>query len=237
MSLQDTDQRRAGAPADFSDGARAMHAQRDVASTLRAVTQLARTMVGAEYAAITMVRGPHFVTVGATSDVPMQIDELQYQTNEGPCVDAIREKETFYSPDLAEESRWPHFAGRVAAATGVHSMLAHRLYLEGDTLGALNLYDRRVGAFTPHDSAMLVVFAAHAAVAIDAQNAQLRADQLQSALASNRMVGVAAGILMMRDSLALEVAVETMKTCSQNLNRKLVDVAREVVETRELPHA
>ena len=62
-------------------------------------------------------------TAAATSDIVRQIDALQYQYDEGPCLDAIRTSVVVYSPDLAEDDRWPTWAPTVVAETGVRSML------------------------------------------------------------------------------------------------------------------
>ena len=41
--------------------------------------------------------------------------------------------------DMSREQRWPKFAIRALEA-GAASMLSFQLYVEGDNLGALNLY-------------------------------------------------------------------------------------------------
>ena len=51
---------------------------------------------------------------------------------------------SFVTGSLAEETRWPGFAARASAETGVESMVGFRLFIEGDTLGALNLYSLAV---------------------------------------------------------------------------------------------
>jgi hypothetical protein len=47
---------------------------------------------------------------------------------------------------MASEDRWPQFAQRASEA-GAASMLSLQLYVEGDNLGALNLYSRTPNAF------------------------------------------------------------------------------------------
>lgn len=35
------------------------------------------------------------------------VDQLQYELQEGPCMDAVWEHDVIMSPDLAREGRWP----------------------------------------------------------------------------------------------------------------------------------
>lgn len=48
---------------------------------------------------------------------------------------------------MSVEQRWPLFATRAAEA-GARGMLSIQLWVEGDDLGALNLYSRTANAFT-----------------------------------------------------------------------------------------
>src|SRR3954447_23119650 len=92
-------------------------------------------------------------------------------------------------------------------------MLSFRLFLEDDTIGALNLYSRKVQAFDEHN----------------------RAEQLDHALVSNREIGMAMGVLMDQERMTQEQAFAVLRGASQHLNRKLHDVAAELVEAGRLP--
>jgi signal transduction histidine kinase/DNA-binding response OmpR family regulator/PAS domain-containing protein len=58
---------------------------------------------------------------------------------------------------------------------------------------------------------------------------------LEQALASNRQIGAAMGILMARLKLTDEQAFDLLRKTSQNRHRKLRDIAEEVTMTGELP--
>lgn len=113
-------------------------------------------------------------TPAASDDVPAKVDAIQCEVGEGPCLDAIREHDVFQTDDLANEARWPDFARRAAAESGVASMLAFRLFLEADTMGALNLFSRDTAAFDAEDRAVGSIFGAHAAVALSAATNRTR---------------------------------------------------------------
>jgi transcriptional regulator with GAF, ATPase, and Fis domain len=219
----------------LADAARALEAADSTQATLNTICRLAVDVIdGAEHAAITIVRKDRFVTIAATSDTPRVIDKIQYETSEGPCLDTIREHAMFMTDDLASEHRWPEFISRVVANTGVRSMLSHRLFLDGDTLGALNMYANPTGAFTKESQSVGAMFAVHAAVAYQAAKAHEKAENLEIALLTSRRIGIAVGILMAREGLTDDQAFDELTVASQRGQRKVAQIAEEVILTGEL---
>jgi GAF domain-containing protein len=123
----------------FAQIARQLQAETDPEKTQERVTRTAVEMIdGCDHAAISLIqRGGKIRTVAATDEVPTRGDEIQYETGEGPCLNAIAEHETFLIDDLGSEGRWPRFSAR-AAETGVASMLSFRLVLDGDTIAGVH---------------------------------------------------------------------------------------------------
>jgi hypothetical protein len=66
--------------------------------------------------------------------------------------------------------------------------------------------------------------------------ARRRIENLETALQSNRRIGVAIGILMSRHGLSEDDAFALLAKASQVTNRKLRDIAEEVVYEGDLPH-
>lgn len=202
---------------------------------LRALTEVAVEVVsGAEYAAITRGVKGRFETVAATDQLARDVDAIQYDLGTGPCVDAILQNAVFRTNDLREDERWPTF-GRRAAAAGILSMLSFRLYLEdSDVIAGLNIYSRQADAFAESSQTVGMLLASHAALALGGVLAQQRVANLERALASNREIGVAMGILMARHSITREQAFDLLRIASQNTNRKLVAIATDVADTGAL---
>jgi GAF domain-containing protein len=218
----------------FAEVARALRAEGSVKATLDRIVELAVTTVeGCEHAGITLVEQGTVRTPAASDDVPAVVDAVQYETGEGPCLDAIREHEVFQTDDLLNEPRWPNFSRRAAEASGVASMLAYRLFIEADTMGALNLYSKQKYAFDGEDRAVGSIFAAHAAVALSAARHQ---DQLEQAIETRDLIGQAKGILMARQDVTADQAFDMLRRGSQRLNIKLRELARQVAGG-ESPHA
>ena len=213
--------------------ARSLHAEGSLEETLAAITRAAvDTIAGADHAGITLVtRGRRVETTAATDPVVEQIDMEQYQTGEGPCLTTLWERTTVRVDDMHTDGRWPRFAERVRR-TGVRSVLSFQLHVGADDLGALNLYSDRVTAFDAESEGVGLLLASHAAVALaDAQ----REAQLTRALGSRDVIGQAKGILMERHGIDPDEAFRLLVRTSQQLNRKLRDVAGDVVRTRRDP--
>jgi GAF domain-containing protein len=221
----------------FADIARQLQAEHTPEKTQDRITHAALTTVdGCHHASISIVRRHGGVqTVAATDDVPPQVDAIQYDTRQGPCLDAMADHATYLIADLATDERWPAFCRRAVEETGVRSMLSFRLFVQGDTIGALNLYARQPFAFDEHDRAVGTVLAAHAAIALTAARGQEHAEQLEDALRSNREIAMAMGVLMGRGAVTEDEAFTLLRRASQYLNVKLRDVAAQVVETGRLP--
>jgi GAF domain-containing protein len=166
-----------------------------------------------------------------SSPLAAQLDALQGETGQGPCLDAMFLHQTVHVPDMASEKRWPQFAHKAAEA-GAGSMLCFQLWVEGDNLGALNLYAGQPGAFTRESVHVGLLVAAHAAVAFAEA---MKVEQLGEALATRDLIGQAKGILIERYKITGEQAFTILNQSSSMTNMKLRDVAEHLVLTGDVP--
>ena len=201
------------------------------------MSHLASAAVGlihsCEHAGITIAHRDGTVeTAAATSDIPARGDKLQQELGEGPCIDAAWDEEIVHCSDLAGDDRWPLWGPRAADELGTRSMLCVQLFTHERKLGALNLYSSRPRAFDVDERTEALALAAHAAVAVAAAQ---KIDQLDSAIHRRTVIGQATGILMERYTLDAAQAFNVLRRFSQTENRKLYDVAAELVLTRRTP--
>ncbi|HVE76592.1 MAG TPA: GAF domain-containing SpoIIE family protein phosphatase [Actinomycetota bacterium] len=194
----------------FAYVARALQSEGSEQETLQRIVDLApRLIANCEHAGITMVVNSKVTTPAATGPVPLAVDRIQYEANQGPCLDALRKHAVFVTDDLATETRWPDFASRAAAETGVRSMLSFRLFVEQNTLGSLNLYSGLPAAFGAEQTATGGAFAAHAAVALDSATHRRRAKVLAGELVTSEHRGdeleeqAAAALILQRSMLSV----------------------------------
>lgn len=137
--------------------------------------------------------------------------------------------------ELARDRRWPDFARRVTEETSVRSMMSVRLTLQGDARAAMNFYAESSNAFIDLDVAAACLLAPFVALSVQLSMAQQRIDNLEVALGTSRLIGSAMGIWMARRLITSDDAFTLLRQASQQLNRKLRDVAAEVTETGTLP--
>lgn len=195
-----------------------------------------RQLPGAEHAGITRYQRGALETFAATSPLVTSTDKIQYELGSGPSIDAIRVAAVLRTGDLRLEPRWPEFGPRAYDATGVQSMLSYRLYVEeqDDVVTSLNFYSTEAGAFTMWAETVGLLLATHGALAVANAWAKERNEDLNRALVSNRVIGMAIGILVSTHKVTPEGALGLLRVASQHRNRKLADLADEVVSTGAL---
>ena len=202
----------------------------------RLVRVAAHVTPHAEHCAITlMVASQPPRTVAATGSLPEEVDRIQYATEEGPCLRAMTHDGVTLVEDLRTDPRWPAFSARCVAETPVRSMLSTRLALDSGRSAAMNLYAYRPNQFADLDIGVASMFAPFVALAVQSRLDQQQVSGLQSALTSSRQIGTAIGILMARELVTSQQAFDLLRSASNHLNRKLRDIADEVVDTGGLP--
>lgn len=217
----------------FTQLAQALSEAPDEAGRLQVGVESAVSLVGrCDHAGITINSKAGVVTKVGSDDVVRRANDLQFQLGEGPCLDVLRDQDTLISTDLMQERRWPRWAPRVSADLHVRSMISLLVYTDRVSYGALSLYSRSRDGFDADDLAVGQAVAGHLSVIMSAGR---EIDQLGMALQNRTMIGRAQGILMERFDLTEDQSFDYLRRVSSHANRKLVDVAAEIVRTRRLP--
>jgi hypothetical protein len=192
-----------------------------------------RLVPGCDHASVSVLRDGKFVTLGASDDVARQIDDLEREVGEGPCLDAILEERPQHDPDITDHATWPELAQRAIAETPVRSVLAFRLIHEGAKSGALNLFGDAPNSLDDESVAQGTIMSAFASVAISMASERRRATNLAIALDTNREIGKAVGLLMAEHNIGSQQAFEILRHASQVMNRKVRELAHEIVSRSE----
>src|SRR3954454_17733098 len=172
-------------------------------------------------------------TVAFTGALAAYLDERQYDSGFGPCVDAALSGPGITIPDPAHSPPYPDF-GRVAARHGVTHTMSIGLPVPERTVGGLNVYGTGDHRFDEATQEVATAFAGYAAVAVAnasvyASTASLAAN-LQRALESRAVIDQAKGILIGQYHISPDEAFDLLSRQSQTSNRKLRDIARDIVE-------
>ena len=163
---------------------------------------------------------------------PLELFEIQAQ--EGPCLDCFRSGDPVINQDLTTvNGRWPRFAPEAIEA-GFRSVHALPMRLRGKIIGAVNLFRAGQGTLIEADVAAGQALADVATIAILQHRATREAhvlnDQLNYALNSRVVIEQAKGVLAERTGDDMERAFGRLRARARAHNRRLADVAREVVD-------
>lgn len=220
-------------PREFADLAQSLGSAHSMEQTADQVVEHARAALGAHHGGITLVRSrSRLQTVAPSDDLVVKADELQSDLQEGPSYDASWHGATLASHSLRADHRWPRWVP-MATGLGIGALLAAELTdTDMGRLGALNLYWNEPVTFSRDDLAYVSIFATHAAIALASSMQEMH---LNTALDTRKLIGQAQGILMERHNLSTEQAFEVLRRYSQDHNLKLREVARQLVDTRQLP--
>jgi GAF domain-containing protein len=217
----------------FAELGRIKFAEIDLEGVLRQVATLAkRTIAGVDEASVTLIRGKNAHTAAFTGDLALAMDERQYEEGAGPCLDAAVIAATISVPDLVGEQRWQHYIP-AALAAGVRSLLSVGLPVHENVTGALNLYATKPEAFDDEAIVLAQTFSGYAAVAL--ANAHLYdatttlAQHMQAAMENRAVIEQAKGIIMAERRCSPDEAFRILSKMSQETNRKLRELASELV--------
>ena len=205
----------------------------NVDATLHAIAHAAvATVPHAEDCGVTYVIARHKLEPRAsTGPVPKNVDALQERLGEGPCLDTVWDQLVVHVDDVGSDERWPRFAHE-AKNLGVGSMMCFQLFVEGDQMGALNLYSPDAHAFDEESRDIGLLFAGHAAVALAGAEHE---EHLRAGMSTRELIGQAKGILMERHKLTAAQAFALLVRTSSVTNRKINDIADELSATGRLP--
>ncbi|MGB3409837.1 MAG: GAF and ANTAR domain-containing protein [Microthrixaceae bacterium] len=235
-----------GQPGDPADGlARSLYriaellvTDRSLAADLQAAAELAvNTIDGCDACTVSVIVEGRPTTAAATDRVVVQMDLVQYEYDQGPCLDSARTGEVVSVEFVPSDERYPHLASaaHVAEFTAVVSV---PVLLEGAE-ASVNLYSRARGGFTDDPSVAGRVVAAQVALALQRSSllgeAGQLADELQQEGDRRTRIGQAQGMLAALYHCSMEQAQSLMDQASQDEGRSADEVARTILSTIENP--
>jgi ANTAR domain-containing protein len=208
-------------------------AGRPLGAVLHRVAELAvKTMPNVEDASVTLIERDRPTTVAFYGRLAVALDERQYESGFGPCIDAAAGEQTIHIDTADEAGAYPEFASQ-ARREGVRYTLAIGLATVQRTKAALNLYASE-GPFDQAARDAGASFAGYAAVtlfnAAVYAGAQEEVAQLKEAMASRAVIEQAKGMIMRERHCSADEAFTLLVKMSSRSNRKLRDLAQEIVE-------
>jgi GAF domain-containing protein len=210
----------------------------DVIDFLDNLTNRAAAVSGA--AAVGLVFSDHRGRVrfmASSNESGKMLELFQIQHDEGPCLDCLATGTPVVNADLAHVAdRWPTFGPRALAA-GFRSVHAFPMRLRTTVIGALNLFGETDARFEPDDIRIVQALADVATIGIlqerNVAQAETLTGQLQAALDSRVVIEQAKGALAQADHITPSEAFDLLRSRARSGQRRLVDVAQEVLSHLE----
>jgi GAF domain-containing protein len=189
---------------------------------------------------ITVERDGGLTTVASSSEEGRMLDETQYSYGDGPCLTAVRNQRLVRAPDLESDNRWSGYA-EAAVREGVRSVLAVPIPTDASSRAGLNCYAHTVNAFNEETTELLEQHAASMSrilrIALRLLGAEVRPERLRAALESRAIVDAAVALIMLQHRGGRDGALDILRLGAQSSNRRIQEIASDIVRHVDLPAA
>jgi GAF domain-containing protein len=210
--------------------------QRTLPAKLETVVAIAkRTVPNCHAAGVCLMVDGEPTTAAVTDHLAVEIDLVQYDTGEGPCLAAIEGSNVIRIDVLDQDDRFDHFAPG-ALAHDVNSILSIPLVARDRTVGALNMYSRSVNAFDAESQAAVQPLAEYAAEVISTSPLYAYSldmvDGLVESLEDQGVIAQAVGVLMATEQQSLAEATDRLRSLALNGGESMRTAADRVIAER-----
>lgn len=210
--------------------------QRTLPAKLETVVAIVkRTMPNCDAAGISLLIDGEPTSVAVSDRLAVEIDLVQYQTGEGPCLAALSDSAVIRIDVLERESRFVRFAPG-ALDREIHSVLSIPLSANGRTVGALNLYSRTADAFDAGSEEAVRSIAEYAAETISTSPLYAYSldmvEGLVETMETRAVVAQATGVIMAGEQTTSDAALDRLRDLALHSGASMRTVAEWVLEER-----
>lgn len=218
----------------------AVLASQDVKGFLEDIAMLASRELSqtgeAVHCAVTLIRPAGPRVIASSTETARQADEMQCAFGEGPCLHAATTGKVVEVTNFQDDQRWPVYC-REAAGYGIGAVLAVPISLPGQAKCAINIYSAQTHEFSAREVSELKGLAAQASAAVQLAvriaDVQTPSENLMAAMSSRTAINTAIGIVMGQNRCSQRAAFAILLAASSHRNKKLHDVAADVVTSLE----
>ena len=213
-----------------------LRTQRTLPARLESVVEIVkRTVPDCDSAGIILLIDGEPTTTAVSSRLAVEIDLVQYQTGQGPCLDAMAGAHVVRIDVLDRDSRFTRFAPG-ALAVDINSVLSIPLSVHGRTVGALNLYSRQENAFDDHSEELVRPAAGYAAEAIATSPLYAYSldmvEGLLESMESRAFIDQATGVIAATEERTPEESLDRLRRLALTSGESMRTVASWVLEER-----
>src|SRR5215208_4872812 len=169
---------------------------------LRRIVEASHQLFAVDGAGLMLIDPDQLLRNVAVSDRRVHdLEELQIEHGEGPCVEAFEDKTLVDTEDLAAEARWPNFSP-AAVDRGLRAVLASPIPYNQQAIGVVVVFSAKAQPWSPEGE-----------LALDARV----------------VIEQAKGALVAREGLSEREAFERLRRQARSQRRRVVEVAAEVM--------
>ena len=213
--------------------AEVLQTQRTLGAALAGIAEAATVSVpGCDAASIAISIAGRPATAAVTARVALELDMVQYDTQDGPCLRAFRSMSTVRVDLVDQGDAFPHFA-EAARQKGLRGVLSLPAIWGDEVVGTLNLYSRS-GPFDESAESIASVLAAQVAIAVSRSPEFAAArgvvEQAQRDADDDADVNLAAGLLMVNESCTAEQAEGLLRQAAHCDERAILEIAQRIIQ-------
>jgi GAF domain-containing protein len=172
------------------------------------------------------------ITAAMTARFALELDLVQYDTHDGPCLTSLRTMSSLRLDVAEEDQAFPHFT-REARLRGVRGVLSVPATWGDDVVATLNLYSR-TGRFDETAASVAAVLSAQVAIAVSRSPEFVAARSVvehgQRDLEDQAEVQVATGLLMVNEACTAEQAEGLLRSAAAQDEETVVEIARRIID-------
>jgi GAF domain-containing protein len=218
----------------LSDFARTLVRRFDISDVLYELTTRVTTVLEVSSAGVSLVQDGRLRFVTALDETTATLERIQESEQAGPCIEAFRTGEFILISKIEEvESKWPVFT-RQAREIGFLAVAGIPMRLDGESLGALDLYHTSPRAWSADDVRVARVLAdmatSYVVNASELERQQRTTEQLELALESRVTIEQAKGIIAAERRVSIDQAFELLRRHARSHNADLRTTAEAVVQ-------
>jgi hypothetical protein len=219
----------------FAGAAAALVGEPDVADILHhLVTDCAHVLDAAAVAILARDADGELSLLSATSHRVAELEMLQVQRTEGPCIDVLDTNEALSLSGANElRARWPE-VGQAITDAGYTSVEAFPMRWRGLALGGLNVF-RQTAPSTPAGATVGQAFADIATLTV-VHSVPVATDQatarLHAAISARELVEQAKGVIAYVDDLDMSAAYDSLIRAAEESGQTLTQTATAVLHAQ-----
>lgn len=213
--------------------AEVLQTQRTLGAALASIAEASTVSVpGCDAASIAISVAGRPATAAITARVALELDMVQYDTEDGPCLRCFHSMSTVRVDLVDQNDAFPHFAA-AAREKGFRGVLSVPATWGGEVVATLNLYSRR-GPFDESAESVASVLAAQVAIAVS-RSPEFAAgrgvvEQAQRDADDDADVQLATGLLMVNESCTTEQAEGLLRQAADYADRSILDIAQRIIQ-------